>query len=69
MSHGGLLIVGWIDPGGERSTRWLRRATDEPVRPGCVSGGEYPFRCFLVVGTATDCAAALVALHKEFAKP
>lgn len=34
-----------------------------------VPGGEYQFRCFLVVGTVKDCAAALVALHKEFAKP
>ncbi len=34
-----------------------------------VPGGEYQFRCFLVVGTVKDCTSALVALHKEFAKP
>lgn len=34
-----------------------------------VNGGEYQFRCFLVVGTSKDCGAALAALHKEFAKP
>ena len=34
-----------------------------------VPGGEYQFRCFLVVGTAKDCTSTLVALHKEFVKP
>jgi hypothetical protein len=38
-------------------------------REGGVPGGEYRFRCFLVVGTSRDCEATLVALHKEFAKP
>ena len=37
--------------------------------PGGVPGGEFQFRCFLVVGTTDDCAATLAALHKEFAKP
>jgi hypothetical protein len=33
-----------------------------------VPGGEYQFRCFVVVGTAKDCGGTLAALHKEFAK-
>jgi hypothetical protein len=33
-----------------------------------VVGGEYQYRCFLVVGTSKDCEETLAALHKEFAK-
>lgn len=36
---------------------------------GGVPGGEYQFRCFLVIGTSKDCESTLAALHKEFAKP
>lgn len=31
---------------------------------GGVPGGDYQFRCFLVVGTTADCEATLAALHK-----
>lgn len=32
-----------------------------------VAGGEYQFRCFVVVGSRADCEAALAGLHAEFA--
>lgn len=32
-----------------------------------IRGGEYSFRCFVVVGTMADCEQTLAALHKEFA--
>ncbi len=56
----------------------FRFAAEKVVKWNCVfrtkaaagvNGGEYQFRCFLVVGTSKDCGAALAALHKEFAKP
>jgi hypothetical protein len=34
-----------------------------------VPGGEYQFRCFVVVGSLKDCETTLTALHKEFVKP
>jgi hypothetical protein len=34
-----------------------------------VPGGEYQYRCFVVVGTRADCESTLAALHREFAKP
>lgn len=36
--------------------------------PKGVAGGDYPFRCFVVVGTLGDCEATLAALHAEFRK-
>ncbi|MBN9122458.1 MAG: hypothetical protein J0I06_25495 [Planctomycetes bacterium] len=37
--------------------------------PEGVAGGEYQFRCFVVVGTSADCEATIAALIAEFAKP
>ena len=36
--------------------------------PKGVAGGDYAFRCFVVVGTLADCEATLAALHAEFRK-
>jgi hypothetical protein len=36
--------------------------------PKGVAGGDYTFRCFVVVGTLADCEATLAALHAEFRK-
>jgi hypothetical protein len=56
----------------------FRFAAENVVKWNCVfrtksaagiPGGEYQFRCFLVVGSVKDCEGALAALHKEFAKP
>jgi hypothetical protein len=49
----------------EKVVKWncVFRRKGEPV-----PGGEYQFRCFLVVGTRADCAATLAALRDEFAR-
>jgi hypothetical protein len=56
----------------------FRFAAEKVVKWNCVfrtrraagiAGGEYQFRCFLVVGTVADCEAALVALDKAFRAP
>jgi hypothetical protein len=33
-----------------------------------VPGGEYQYRCFVVVGSVADCESTLAGLHKEFAR-
>jgi hypothetical protein len=51
----------------EKVVKWncvFRQKSADALR-----GGEYQFRCFVVVGTVGDCEAALVALAREFAKP
>jgi hypothetical protein len=50
----------------EKVVKWncVFRLTSATALPG----GEHQFRCFVVVGTAADCAATLAALHKEFAR-
>ena len=55
----------------------FRFAAEKVVKWNCVfrarnkdgvPGGDYQFRCFLVVGSRADCEATLTALQKEFAK-
>ncbi len=36
--------------------------------PNGIAAGPYSYRCFLVVGTASDCESVLTALHDEFRK-
>ncbi|MBY0457406.1 MAG: hypothetical protein K2V38_08725 [Gemmataceae bacterium] len=50
----------------EKVVKWncVFRRTDKAGVPG----GDYPFRCFVVVGTRDDCEKTLAALHAEFAR-
>lgn len=55
----------------------FRFAAEKVVKWNCVfrlknkdgvPGGDYQFRCFLVVGTTADCEATIAALQKAFAR-
>lgn len=49
----------------EKVTKW--NCVFRLRAPRGVPGGDYSFRCFVVVGTLGDCGATIAALKKEFA--